>query len=34
MLGIKENADELIKFDIAPTIDGGIDVYASLMVEK
>ena len=34
MLGIKENADELIKFDIAPTIDGGIVVYDSLMVEK
>lgn len=34
MLGIKENADELIKFDIEPTPDGGINVYASLMVEK
>ena len=34
MLGIKENADELIKFDIEPTIGGGINVYASLMVEK
>ena len=34
MLGIKENADELIKFDIEPTTDGGINVYASLMVEK
>lgn len=34
MLGIKENADELIKFDVEPATDGGINVYASLMVEK
>ena len=34
MLGIKENADELIKFDVEPALDGGINVYTSLMVEK
>ena len=34
MLGVKENADKLIKFDIEPTSDGGINVCASLLVHK
>ena len=34
VLGIKENVDELIKLDIEPTSDGGINVCASLLVQK